>query len=523
MTPAANNMLNPWRIKVVVEAERHDSGPVGSASRSRSTKTIMVPLGGLEFEADTIWSGGGEGREDYRGQETSMNALGARTITRTRTTKVPVKGLDSSPAMPLPEPEEDELTQAGRGRSVTRRKPTPKKTPGAKVARNRKKVDTVELKLVARTLGRRQSIVRDGEDRTEGDGENRMEGDEEEGIMPQEQQEEDARQTPRLILSTRSSKPPAATTLASTRTRRPPTPKIDPLTLPPETLLPSPRAPLSPKTLNSMPSASPNSTDSEEELQEFTFISGSPEKSYVPQRRKKTSPKANVPPREDSSHSEPPLAESFCIVSGDSDDSFETQFLLPPELSGMQLSVDPQEDKPEKDAPQSPPPLDYSPSPGLSQNEGFHSHSEDPPSPPPSDDDFALLSPPPLPITIVSSASESSLSLSRFPAPAPGPKWRTDHWRQLDCILRSSKTLPAQPPVQYYLPIEDLGAIKDVIGRLRIGGDGALVSGTRESAGVGKFLREGGWEEGWTVADVARKVGAWVIAGERRRMREEGM
>ncbi|KAL7268078.1 hypothetical protein RUND412_009310 [Rhizina undulata] len=672
MTPAANNMLNPWRIKVVVEAERHDNGPVGSASRSRSSKTIMVPLGGLEFEADTplgVEVGGGRKSTAARKRGatpggSSTNALGARTITRTRTTKVPVKGLDSSPVMPLLELEEDELTQVRRGRSATRRKPTPKKTParsasakrkatpakltpGAKAAGKRKKVDTAEPKPAARILGRRRSIVGDAEDRTEGE--------EEEGIIPQELQEqyvEDSQphQTPRLTPSTRSLKSPA------------------------ETLLPSPRAALSPKNPDSMPSASPNSTDSEE-LPDFTFVSGSPEKSYVPQRRKKTS-KANVPPREDSSsHSEPPLAESFYIVSSDSDDSFETHFMLPPELSGTHLSVDPREDKPEKDkpekdAPQSSPPPDHSHSPGLCQNEhhlqegpqtphrvqgkeqgkespqppprgwgqdpnartkvsrtppdlsmvkflsnsfqeflGVHgmatakekfgpsievggllpvcgegcrgggegrdqeeeggeegevevemgwrraSRSGDPPSPPPpldddfalpplpsppppldddfalpplpsppppSDDDFALPPPPPVPITIVSisSASESSLSLSRSPTPTPVPKWQTQHWRRLDCILRSSKTLPAQPSMQYHLSIEDPGAIKDVIGRLRIGGDGALVLGTRESAGVGRFLREGGWEEGWTVADVARKVGAWVIARERRRLRE---
>ncbi|KAL7269016.1 hypothetical protein RUND412_008337 [Rhizina undulata] len=130
-----------------------------------------------------------------------------------------------------------------------------------------------------------------------------------------------------------------------------------------------------------------SSTDSEEELPDFTFVSGSPEKSYVPQRQKKTLPKAKVPPWEDPpSHPEPPLAEYFYIsddVSGDSDDSFEIHFMLPPELSRTHLSADPQEEEPKKDTPQSSPPPDYSPSPGLSQNEHFHSHSEKGPQTPP--------------------------------------------------------------------------------------------------------------------------------------------
>ncbi|KAL7269015.1 hypothetical protein RUND412_008336 [Rhizina undulata] len=127
-----------------------------------------------------------------------------------------------------------------------------------------------------------------------------------------------------------------------------------------------------------------------------------------------------------------------------------------------------------------------------------------PPSPPPPSDDETAL-PPPLPVPITISISCLRILPLFLPVPYsyPGSKWQTAHWRRLDFMLRSSKTLPAQPPVQYHIPIEVPKAIKDVIGRLRIGEDEALVLGTRESAGVGRFLKEGWWWRTWR--------GRWVL------------
>ncbi|KAI5858687.1 hypothetical protein BZA05DRAFT_10734 [Tricharina praecox] len=91
MTATTNSHLSPWRIKVMVEAERDDgSGSDGSGDERGRMAPPSFTLGfaGEGMDVEVVPS--------PRQRKSRDRSVGV--ITRTRTTKVPVKGLDSSPS-----------------------------------------------------------------------------------------------------------------------------------------------------------------------------------------------------------------------------------------------------------------------------------------------------------------------------------------------------------------------------------------------------------------------------------------
>lgn len=133
--------------------------------------------------------------------------------------------------------------------------------------------------------------------------------------------------------------------------------------------------------------------------------------------------------------------------------------------------------------------------------------------------------------------SNTTNSTVPIDSPTPiGPAWEKRHWRLLEKILHSSKTIP--PPgsrLTYSVSIDDPGALDEDPDALLAdpelnvstmeSGEMALVLGAKEVEAVRRFRermkKEGSEREQWGVEEVAAKVGALVLAGVRRRRRAE--
>ncbi|KAF8253715.1 hypothetical protein K440DRAFT_656906, partial [Wilcoxina mikolae CBS 423.85] len=128
MTATSNSVLSPWRIKVVVQAERdddeeEDTTPSGRGKPERTPPNFTLGFGGADYDDNDDNAG-----MDMvlpppkpRAKRSRSRSVGVRT----RTTTVKVKGLSSSPEKPAMEGEEPKVAPKGRKATPGRRPATP--------------------------------------------------------------------------------------------------------------------------------------------------------------------------------------------------------------------------------------------------------------------------------------------------------------------------------------------------------------------------------------------------------------
>ncbi|KAF8542852.1 hypothetical protein BDD12DRAFT_329447 [Trichophaea hybrida] len=246
MTATSNSVLSPWRIKVVVQAERdddeeEDTSPSGRGKPGRTPPNLTLGFGGADYDDD----------DDMvlpppkpRAKRSRSRSVGIRT----KTTTVKVKGLSSSPEKPTMEGEEPKVAPKGRKATPARRPATPaasrrgsssipatisksiagntpKKAPVSKPAA------TPKRKRTAKTPAKAKAKAPGAADRDDGKGPLTMSEETNQNMteapapLPAARTEITTTVTKQAAQTTRSTRrkpqaPPTIPTLASTRSRR---------------------------------------------------------------------------------------------------------------------------------------------------------------------------------------------------------------------------------------------------------------------------------------------------------------